>query len=558
MSTTANALTVQRDGPPSSALVEHRDSLVRKYASSEHHSIALDPGPIHRLALSLDGSTLAGAAGNALCIWETRLRKLTHRFVFEKPVEHVAISRDGQCVLIADSGNALHQIDCTSGLRSELAVAPEAITAIAVDPDCTLCAYGTADGVVRTLEVASPESGLAIETRDIPTRIAVDTSSDLLLVIQAGCAEVYRLSSGNLVTTYDDNEGVLPDVDLPWAQIVTNQESVVVVFDAATGDVLSAANCASAATDFTPDGTRIVAAMNHRTIIWDGRSDEPLLNIHTYNRAVQDVKISSDGAHIYTCGYDSTVDVHTSSGQWRASLADSYGSITGAALSDSDRHLVVTDEQGFVAVYDAESGSVMRLVQHDASIAKLRLSSTWAATSSYDGTATVLDIESGETICRVGDGQVEIQAVALDGQEILITGNGLGAVRCHDIDTGKIVREYFGNDSPVRSICVSPCRRYLLTTSEHGSVLLFDYLTGELLQRLMNLGIVYEACFDADGEFFFFGDRYGTVKKVHSASGAVTDRWRALNSEIRAIGFYNDRVCAVGLFDDAVMFDPLT
>ena len=558
MSTPANAVTVRQEAPSSLALVEHRDSLVRKYASTERHSIALDPGPIHRLGLSLDGGTLAGAAGNTLCIWDTRTRNCTHRLMFKEPVEHIAVSGDGQRVLVADRDNALHQIDHIDGSRSELTVAPEIITAIAVDPDYTLCAYGTADGFVRTLDIDGTEPGLKIDTGAIPTGIVVDTTRDVLLITQRGSAEVYSLSSGDLIATYDGNESQIPDIELPWTQIVTTQGSVVAAFDAKTGKIVGSAECASAAIDSTLDGSRIVAAINHRTIIWDGRSEELLLDIHTYNRAVRDVKISNDGEHVYTCGHDSTVEVHTAAGRWQASLADSYGSLTGAGLTEGDKQLVVSDEQGLVTVYDVETGKATRYVQHDSSIAKLRVSGTWAATSAYDGTAAVLDVESGETIRRVGDGQVEIQAVALDGRECLLTGNIHGAVRCYDIATGKLIREYFGNEDAVRSVCVSPCRRYLLTTSERGLVVLFDYATGELLHELMEFCIVYDACFDADGEFFFFGDGFGCIKRVSTATGMIVDRWRVIDSDIRSITFFNDRICSVGLFDDAVMVDPKT
>lgn len=558
MTTQTNALTQHEAESGTLTLFEHRESFLRKYASRKHHAVALDPGPMHQLALSADGESLAGIAGTTLSIWDTRARQRTHRFAFAQRLGHVALDGDGQTLIVADTDSMLHLVTRDSASVGELAALDEPITALTMDSAGAICVIGLADGTTRVLDIRARQTLRELDTPDVASRFVIDTSRDLLMIGQNGRTTIHVMSSGDLVAAYSENEVRLTEDELPWTQILTMTEANALVFNAQTGEMTCGVGRLGARMASTTDGSLLVGACSHRLVVLDGHSADPQLDLSTYIRAVRDVKISDDGEEIYICGHDATVEVYTSSGRWLTALADAYCSIKGAACTNDDRQLVVTDEQGFVSVYDLESGAVSRHHQHAGCISEFAVCGTRVVTGSYDGTAAVLDIESGETVRRVGDGRVQIQGVALDGHSYVITGNGHGAVQRYDIVTGDLVCTYHGNRDAVRSACVSPCGRFLATTAEGGAILLFDYVSGKLLHELTSLSIVYRSCFDAEGEFLYFGDRFGSVNKMNTATGVIVDHWKVLQTEIRTVTYHDGRVCAVGLFDDAVVLDATT
>ena len=551
-----SALAVCAATAATSLVTARKHSLVEKYATNEHHSIVAAQGPFEVLSLSSDARVLAGAAGNVLCVWDTVGCHRTHRLVFREDIAHLAIAADGHELVVADLLNSLYLVELATATRCHLIDAPQPLTALSMASSAGICLFGTADRFIHVLDMRTGRTFCSFETVDVVSRLFVDVHDDLVFASQKEGVAVHRLSSGILVATYGD--GQQPSAEIPPRKIVIEGNSETCVIDSTTGQIVGTFDVLFDAMDYTPDGEYIVAAGSHYLRRWNGHSEQLEPRTHTYISTPTAVKISSDGELFYVSGDEATIDVRTRSGKWRGVLADIYCPIMGASMMSDNKHLIVADEQGFVVAYDVESGSVARHQIHETCVSKLRTYGTWIATGSYDGTAVVFDAESHEVIRRVSYGDTPIQAVALVGHEFLITGNAIGAVHCHDIGSGEVVSEFAGNTSAVRSVCASPCGRYLLTTADNGDVLLFDYETTTLLHSLSHINVIYEACFDESGDSFFFGDNFGTLKKVDSGSGAITARWNALPSDVRSVTLHSDRLCAIGLHHDAVILDTTT
>ena len=226
------------------------------------------------------------------------------------------------------------------------------------------------------------------------------------------------------------------------------------------------------------------------------------------------------------------------------------------AAAQTGRHLMVVDQRGVLAQYDLLTGDAQRFYHHDCCVSKMHVLGDLVATGAYDGTARVLDIATGEVIACIRHRGVPSQAVALNNDGMLVTGTRNGRLTRFDIETGKPVQKYHGNTAAIRCTAVSPCSRYVLSTSDMGDVLVFDYQSGKLLHQRSDSSIIYSGCFDETGEYIYYGTGGGYVVKARSADGAVLERWRLHTSNVRSVAMCSGKLVSIGIHDGACITDP--
>lgn len=539
---------------PWSPSKDKRD-LLEQHASGQRHTIIEDPGPFRKLALSGDGNTLVAAARQVLCLFNTKTREPFDRFVFDCDIEQVAINGNGEAVFIADAMQAIHLIDLPFSYRDKVAQHGAEITAMSVDNAGSKLAIADISNGITLLDTSDFKSSSSRDCEFVVQRIVIRHDEDLLLGFGEREAVVYRLSTAECLARYGNDHHVAESFGLTDEYLVTEAPGGFVIFDTVTHEFRFVATPAYRAYDTTPDGSVLVTARNHQFVQWDVSRGIATRQVGTYIRDVGDVKICDEGQSVYVCGDGATIESYSVGGERVATFSDFLMPIMAAMTTHDDRTLVVADEAGSVAVYDLVTGKANRYHLHTCCISKLHVEGSLMATGAHDGWARVLNLESGSEVFSVCFPGIPVQAITLDGDRFVITGNRLGQVRLYDLDDHRLVRQFHGNDCTVRSLALSPCRRYLMSTNDSGEALVFDYKSGELVNQLQGTGTSYSGCFDESGEFLYFGDGLGRIVKSRPEAKRISRRWTVHRNDVRSIRVQQGKLVSIGISADARIID---
>ncbi|MBT8080184.1 MAG: PQQ-binding-like beta-propeller repeat protein [Gammaproteobacteria bacterium] len=520
---------------------ENRQQLIRKYCTEQRHELLEDAGCVRRLALSLDDKLVAGAADNVVCVWDADSYERVDRQVFDFSISAIGISACRSQLLVGDvNSNSLWVTELRGPARSRTYEMDSPITVIAAAADGH-CAVGTASGDVHYIDPSRGTLLLQVSCGEWLRQMRVYSDKGVLFVESDDGESLYSLEDGREL---DEAPAGVPIVCSTGNGIrVSNTAEEPVEITTWSGDM-----------DYSRDGARVVTAGFNGSTVWSGQTGERLGRVHTYGHGPSDLKVSADGRFMYICGGDSTVDKYSLTGGRYGTLADTYCPVMAAA--QSGRHLMVVDQRGVLAQYDLLTGDAQRYYHHECCVSKMDVLGDLVATGAYDGTARVLDISTGKVIACIRHRGVPSQAVALHEDGMLVTGTRNGRLRRHDIETGKPVQEYHGNSAAIRCAAVSPCGRYVLSTSDMGDVLVFDYASGKLRHQRSDSSIIYSGCFDDTGEYIFYGTGGGYVVKARSADGAVLERWRLHTSNVRSVAMCDGRLVSIGIHDNACITDP--
>ena len=538
-------IIVSEDKSQQLAILENQRELIRKYCGEQRHELLEDIGPITKLALSGDDEIVAGAAQFTVCIWNTHTYDRVDRQVFDFPISAIALSANGERLFVADSNeNTLWMVRLGGDSRSKIYTATSPIVVMEMTGN-DQCAIGTYDGDVQIIDPELGKSTLSVNCGGWPKRIVTDSDAGVIAVESGDSMLLYRLDNGHKIIRAPDS--------IP---LIVGTFSSVQILDPKTGQCKHEipAFCSSMA--YTRDGSKIVTANRGGAVVWSGQTGKRLCRVHTYVHGPADIKISSNGKYMFICGEDSTIDIYSLAGGRYGTLADTYCPIMAAAQTGNQ--LVAVDQRGVVALYDLRTGDAQHFAHHDCCVSKMHVLGNLVATGSYDGTAQVLDISSGEVITRIRHRGVPVQAVALDKSGMLVTGTRSGVLRRFDVNDGKRIQSYHGNTGAIRCAAISPCGRYVLSTSDMGDVMVFDYFSGKLLHSRSDISLIYSGCFDDTGDYIFYGNGSGYVIKAHSADGRVIDRWNLHTSNVRSVAMCGKKLVSIGIHDNACVTDPET
>ena len=535
---------------------ETNHDQLERYQGGKRHEIVEAPGPFKKLALSADGNTLVAISDRGLCVFNTRTRQRLHRFAFAETIEQVAINANGQMIFLADDEQGIHKIDIPFRYQCRVGEHADKIEAMTVDDSGSTLAIASDDGSVTLLDTTCLARLGRIDCGFTAQRIAIREDRDWLLVFGNRQITVYRFSTLDRLTRFA--EGDSNDLALDSDLLITEAPGGFILFDAETDNFRVLPTISYKAYDTTPDGRVLATVRNFELALWDPHSGTETRRMRTYVRRVCDVKICAEGQSLFVSGDSAVIEHFSIHGERIATLSDFRVPIMAAMTTGDERRLVVAGENGTVAVYDLVTGEVTRFHLHSCCISKLFVEGSLVATGAHDGWARVLDLDSGEELFATHFPGTPVQAVTLERNRFLVTGNYLGQVRLFDIENGELVREYYGNECTVRSVSVSPCRNYLLSTNEEGQALVFNYSTGEQVNEFQGIGTSYTGCFDESGEFFYFGDGNGRIARARPEAKRIGRRTKLHTSDVRSIRIQGDNLVSIGITDDACIIDTKT
>jgi WD40 repeat protein/serine/threonine protein kinase len=440
------------------------------------------------LAFSPDGRYLAGATGEVgVTLWDTDNGQEILTLQETLLIADITFSQDSSFVAIGtkDGLVALWEIE-TGRKTNKVSGRSSGFNFIALHPDGRQLATGGVDGLTRIWDIG-PTSGDEIftikahagKTHDV---VYSPEGTKFATAGPEGQVKLWDASTGELLHRFD---GQLDWVHFPAFSpdgrqlAVANRHGGVTVWEVTSGQELLTLNSDSpslTAITFSPDGSTLTASGKNGVIsIWDASSGERLIRSE-HDAGIMRIVYNVDGSLMWTYDTDGwAVSWNPLTGErllgnvsptikvcdttlWDAEIS-SDGRFWAAAGFDGLAHVFeVNNVPGNQTSYarwqtlEGHLGNVSGIAFHP--------QESIVATSGFDGTARLWDLETGEEILQLTGNSLPAEGVDfnLDGSRLAVAGAD-GTVRQHIISVEELVEVARSRLS--RDFTQQECQSYL-------------------------------------------------------------------------------------------------
>ncbi|MFF7160576.1 helix-turn-helix domain-containing protein [Streptomyces sp. NPDC008086] len=517
--------------------------------------------PVHSLALSPDGRTLAAHSGDGTVrIWDLPEGRLRHTFTGRHVLEVMAFSPDGRTLAVvtsAGSGAAVGLWDPVTGRKvSGLAVPDGSVRGVDFGPDGRTVAVSSLSAV-RVWEV--PTGRTRHTFTGLPDLEAVAFGPDgrtVAAVSLDGRVRVWDTTTGRTRSTHDsraEGDAVVFSPDGRTYAAVRGDGSVQ-LREVAGGGVRRTIEDGPRGWNqvaFAPDGKTLAVPGPQDTVrLWDTVSGAARATVTAGHRGrgAMTVALGPDGRTLVTSGnLDPAVRVHRLTGdQPRTTLRGGAGGSVADIAFSPDGHTVATvghdaSARESVELWDAGTGGREAALAPDTDLT-LRgeglpvavsrpgdmgfgpTGRALAARTDRKGVIEVRDVATGRLRqSRAWRGVQEV-AFSPDGTRLAVVGVE-GWVRIWHLASGAVRTVRAGDADPVRTVEFSPDGRTLAVAAIEGGdepVALLDAATGRT-QRTVRPGArgPLALAFSADGT------------TLATTSGRSVRTWDARTGELR-------------------------
>jgi WD40 repeat protein len=327
------------------------------------------------------------------------------------------------------------------------------------------------------------------------------------------------------------------------ALIVTaGEDRTARVWDAVTGRLVATLEGHDggriSTVDVDPGGTRIVTASNDKTArIWDARSGRELVVLRGHDDWVWFARFSPDAARIVTGSLDGTARLwDAASGQLIQVLRGAGSQVVDGVFAGADLYL--RSNAKTVTRWSAETGQPRGIIAtHAAPVIAIAIDrNARIASASTDGDVQIHS-PSGVLVATLA-AQLALRRAAFSPDGTRLALAGAAEVQVWDIETGHRLATMRGHNGAVTSLGFTPDGSRLASSSDDGTVRLWDAATGQPLALVPSLDGVQWLAFSRDGSRIAIG----------GAGGASV--WDTRNDARRAVLEVGEPVSSVALRAD--------
>lgn len=289
-------------------------------------------------------------------------------------------------------------------------------------------------------------------------------------------------------------------------------------------------------TQYTPEGD---AALT-------GAAALPLPKmIFTNDENVNSVNFSPDGKYVLTGGYFGNVrlfDAQTGQ-ELRQFKANETEKDVKAIFSPNGRAIYASSNDGSIWKWDLKTGEVQLHLSFDDGVTDIKITpdGKHLITGSLDGTARLLDAQTGATICQFTGHTAALYEVSFspDARYVATTSVDRTA-RLWKTDGCEPLRIFSGHTRDVYSVDFSPDGKYLATGSDDNTTRLWDVETGQELRQFHHGYWVMSVRFSPDGKYLLTGSADKTAKLWNVQTGVALQTFTGHTDHILTVAFSHD------------------
>ncbi len=482
-------------------------------------------GDLRGLAVSPDGTRLAGGVDGGVRVLDISTGRDVHRLDAEGTVRFVAFSPDGDRLAAINAEGTLFLWD--TGTRDRVATIAgngRWFPVLAFSPDGTRLAVPAADYAVRIHDAATGAEtavmrGHAADVRNL--RFVADGAS-VVSISNDFTARRWNALTGEQETVFEGHRNFLIGMAVdPSGRLLatTSADWTTRFWELDTGRQVGVAadyrgNPIHPA--FSADGSRLAVGTATGSVwIHEVPSGQTAATMQGHADTVVGVAFAPDGERVITASYDGTV---------RSWLADPVPSTTGTAtpgpgldvtFGPEGERILVADEAA--RLYDARSLdeiAVFARPDDDVVAVAFHPRGHRIATGSRDGTIGVWNVDDAAERMRIAGHEGEIVALRFDaGGARIVSGSRDGTARLWDAESGAVLAALEGHDAPVRDVRFSPDGSRVGTASVDRTARIWDARTGETIAVLEGHDDgVFGLDFSPDGERIVTASIDGTAR----------------------------------------------
>jgi WD40 repeat protein len=309
------------------------------------------------------------------------------------------------------------------------------------------------------------------------------------------------------------NEAGIQDVkfspDSRW--LLCNNARTAEIRDAETGVLVRRMHMDEVITHlaFSPNGRRVIACGDNRTIVWDADTGTALFPALEIDRSAY-VEFSTDGRYFSVLTDQPSVQVReTETGRQVGPTLMNSARGMGATFNPDGHSLVVPTVSGAIEFWSLPDGHRMEKAARHKDV-------IWAAQWSADG-------------------------------KLLLTGSRDRTAALWDADTGSLIHE-FRHEQQVYSVLFSPDSARIVTGDAGGKTHVWETRSGRRLFSLpVHRGGVWFSEFSADGQVLLTGDDSGNSRLWQASSGLPLSGWVHNGGSLRRNRLSADRRMVLSL-----------
>lgn len=453
----------------------------------EHHERVLS------VDISPDGKKIvSGSKDCSLLLWSFFTGEVINKLSTCDSVQSVTFSPDGKNIAYTLNDNVIRiwdSMDCNGviehdfSLFCQLAMSNRGNVLALTILNCILLLD------IKTLIIKKYIIGHSEQVRSVAFN---PDGSQLVSVFYDGKMIVWDIVSGEEIYNYHEvSDSICSVVYSPDGKyLITNSEKGTLKKWDETGNVLWSISDATSivAIDYSPNGTQFVSVdKTHSMVIRDAISGKVLQSRHLDKvDLISPLAFSPDGDEIVYFDDAFMYRWNTITGVIIKSPNRAGNGESSIEYSSSHSVIMSVDFGNGVKIWDAKTLSLIKSIEIDEiSCACFTDNGNRIISSSIEGVVNIRNLKKGNITNNLKiSPEVSFVSISPNGKEfatICDDGYPIGIVR--NTNTNEIIRLLIGHKKSLKSITYSLDGKKIATSSQDGTIIIWDTLTGGIIQE---------------------------------------------------------------------------